>query len=88
MTMASTPAPLHYDLSINDSGGYYQHGKPYDIVRKQQIAVIYERLKKEAGGGRVSHRTLARAASVSHKYAGKIIEEVKSGELINPTTVK
>jgi transposase len=88
MTMASTPAPLHYDLSINDSGGYYQHGKPYDIVRKQQIAVMYERLKKEAGGGRVSHRTLARAASVSHKYAGKIIEEVKSGELINPTTVK
>jgi hypothetical protein len=59
-------------------------------TRKQEIAMIYKRLKKEkeAGGGRVSQRALARAASVSHKYAGKIIEEVESGELIDPTTVK
>jgi hypothetical protein len=52
--------------------------------------MIYERLKKEeVGGGRVlQQRALALAASVSQKYAGKIIEEVESGELLDPTTLK
>ncbi len=59
-------------------------------MKKHEVAVIYERLKKEeeAGGGRVSQRALARAASVSHKYAAKIIEEVESGGLIDPSTMK
>lgn len=39
-------------------------------------------------GGSVSQRALTRAASVSPKVAAKIIEEVESAGLIDPSTVK
>jgi predicted transcriptional regulator len=57
-------------------------------VQEHEMAIIYERLKMEEAGGSVSQRALERAASVSQKVAAKIIEEVESGGLIDPSTVK
>jgi hypothetical protein len=84
-----TSIPTHSVLSVNKGGGHFQNGKPYDVVKKYDVASIYEKLKKGKGvGGSVSQRELACAASVSKTFATKIIDEVESGGLIDPNTVK
>jgi hypothetical protein len=84
-----TSIPIHSVLSVNKGGGHFQNGKPYDVVKKYDVASIYEKLKKGKGvGGSVSQRELACAASVSKNFAAKIIDEVESGGLIDPNTVK
>jgi hypothetical protein len=84
MVSARTPPPS--GLSINEHGGYYQDGKPFDLIKKNDVALIYERLKE--AGGTVSQRALGRAASVSQGFAAKIIAEVESGILIDPSKVQ
>jgi hypothetical protein len=86
--MMSNPTPPHSVLLINESGGSYQHRKPDATSKKNEVDIVYERLKKkEEAGGRVSQRALSRAASVSPKVAPKVIEEVESAGLIHPSTV-
>jgi hypothetical protein len=72
--MMSTPTPAHSVLAINEMGGYYQEGKPFGIVKKNEAALIYERLKKkkeEAGaGGEASPSERSRVQLPCNKVCG------------------
>jgi hypothetical protein len=46
MVCARTPPPS--GLSINEHGGYYQDGKPFDLIKKNDVALIYETLNRQA----------------------------------------
>ena len=77
-------------ILVNQNGGFYRPGVAYTLDVKIRIAMVYEELKEEAaitGKPPVSKRQLAVAASVSPEYAGKIMDEVDSGGIVDPATV-
>jgi hypothetical protein len=41
-------------LSINQNGGAYKNGRAYDVVKKLDVAVVYETLRQADGGVSVS----------------------------------
>ena len=80
---ASQTAPS--GISVNIHGSFYKNGSSYDIVKKMEVATVYERLKN--GDPNVSLRKVAREAKVSCGFAKKVIEEADAGELVDPTTI-
>ena len=70
---------------MNEHGGFYKKGCTYDIVKKKEVAEIYEHLKTPNSAP--SARTVASEAKVSITFASKVIKEVEAGELIDPSQI-
>jgi hypothetical protein len=85
---SNTPIPLSPSVNIN--GGIYINGRSYDVVKKLEVAEVYEYLKQQAAANAnanasISRRQLAKAAGVGESTAAKIIREIESGGIVDPS---
>jgi hypothetical protein len=79
-----TESLLASGYKLNASGAPYRNGAAKSLADKAAIASIY--LQMKLADPAVSQRAVAKAARVSCKYVKKIIDEVKSGQLVDDTT--
>jgi len=70
--------------NLNVNGGVYKNGEAYNIQKKIEVARKYGSMKEESFGP-VSGRSLAKEAGVSPTFALKIISEVESGKILDPS---
>ena len=71
---------------VNTRGGAYEHGKAQPLQDKAAAAHKYYDLEDNLlAGQHVSNLSLANACAVSWKFANKVVGEIQSGKLIDPT---
>jgi hypothetical protein len=87
--MKNDPSDLGSPISINRYGGFYEHGKQYSFSKKWEVTATCFRLWEANWPNARMINSLSKHASVSPKYATKVIEELTiTGHLKNPCATK
>ena len=94
--MTDTPIRIHttQTIAVNSNNGLYTNGVAFNIQKKYDVATIYLRLKEKNKERRVakepctSCQEIVKETRVGKDYAMKVIAELKTGQLIDPTSVK
>ena len=78
--MANIPPGIaaKYGLSTNLNGGAFNCGLPYDITKKLEVALAYQKRLDETPGmvGRPNKAEIARHCHVSRAFVMKVEEEL------------
>ncbi len=75
-------------ITKNSAGGIYKNGATKPFEEKARVAQMWiDMTGANPHNNQPSIRTLANAAKVSRKFAGKVVAELREGLLVNPKTM-
>jgi hypothetical protein len=75
--MPSIPPEVaaQYGLSVNTNGGVFRRGRSYDVSKKLEVAIAYQR-RLEAGMLRPNKAEIGRECLVGRSFVMKVEEEL------------